>query len=106
LRSLDDLPRLNEGRGAASIDERPGAGWTAFSRACLAADRGDWIESVLRVRRSDLGVFMTSGGEGGRIWAIVCDDLSIAALTVDSIVASLGRRVVGIWSSSCYSALA
>ena len=43
-----------------------------------------------------------SGGEAGglREVTIVCEDLSMAALTVESIVASFGRRVGGIWRSS------
>ena len=70
-------------------------------RSLLPGRAGELMDSMLCARRRLAPRGGVCGGSGrGRI-ARVCEDLTIAALTVASMPASLGRRVGGIWRSSC-----
>ena len=57
------------------------------------------MDCMLCAFRSERGA--GGGGSGGLPLEMVCDDLSMAAFTPDSMLASFGRKVSGTCSSFC-----
>lgn len=62
--------------------------------------RGELRDSMLRVRRRAVDRGVAGGDAGGLGRVMTCDDFIMAALTVESMPSSLGRRLEGICRSS------